>query len=70
MHVYFYLPVMNLGASASVTITSVSVTMSEVATHHQGPHQNCSPMLCSDGSMAFFGLLLDQYSVVEAEDLA
>ena len=65
---YFYLPVMNLGAS--VTIASVSDTISEVAAHHQGPHQNRSPTLGSDGSMAFFGLLLDRYNVVEAEDLA
>ena len=64
---YFHLLVMNLGAS--VTIASVSVTISEVAAHHQGPHQNRSPTLGSDGSMAFFGLLLDRY-VVEAEDLA
>ena len=34
---YFYLPVMNLGAS--VMIASVSVTISKVAAHHQGPHQ-------------------------------
>ena len=62
MHVFcFYLPVMNLGAS--VTITSISVMISEVATHR------CSPTLGSDGSMAFFSLLLDQY-VVDAEDLA
>ena len=65
---------MNLGASvtnlgASVTIASVSVMISEVATHCQGPHQNHSPMLGFDGSMAVFGFLIDQYSVVEAEDL-
>ena len=65
MHVYnIYLPVMNLGAP----VTIVSVTISEVAAHHQGPHQNRSPMLGPDGSMAFFGL--SQYSVIEAEDFA
>ena len=61
MHLYyFYLHVMNLGAS---------VTISEVAAHCRGPHQNRSPTLGSDRSMAFFGLLLDQYCIVEAEDL-
>ena len=58
---------MNLGAS--VTIANIPVSISEVAAHHQGPYQNRSPTLGFDGSMAFFGLLLDRY-VVEAEDLA
>ena len=36
MHVYyFFLPVMNVGASE--TIARVSVMILEVATHHQGP---------------------------------
>ena len=65
---YFYLPVMNLGAS--VTISSVSVTISKVAAHRQGPNQYHSPTLDSDGSMAVFGFLINRYNIVEAEDLA
>ena len=57
---YFYLPVMNLGAS--VTVASVSVTISEVAAHRQGPHQNRSPTLSSDGSMVVFGFLINTAS--------
>ena len=55
---------------ASVTIANVSVTILDVAVSRQGPHQNRSSMLGSDGSMAFFGLLIDGYNVVEAKDLA
>ena len=65
---YFYLPVMNLGAS--VTIASLCVTISKVAAHRQGLHQYHSPPLDSDGSMAIFGFLIDRYNVVEAKDFA
>ena len=65
---YFHLSIMNLGAP--VTIASVSVTISEVAAHCQGPHQNCSLTLGSDGSMAVFGFLIDRYYIAEAEYLA
>ena len=49
----FYLPVMNLGAPVMIA----SVTISEVAAHRQCPHQNCSPTLSCDRSMAVFSLI-------------